>query len=340
MNRRELLAAIGKAAFASDALSSWRGAGAFAAAALFAASLGAASAATRAVCEQQYAAKKAAGQTGAQSKAAYVKACLAVAIPPVATAQAEDKSDLSVNKLREAAENPVADLVSVTFQDNPSFNYGPYNGTQNVLNFQPVIPFHLNDEWNLIARPVVPLVTQPGLAPGVGPETGLGNIEQQLFLSPAHIDKLFWGVGPVFYFPTATGKTLGVNAWGAGPDVVVGTFLEPWVLGVLANNVWAWRNGQQVNQMTVQYFINYNMADGWYLCSQPIIAADWLAPPHDKWTVPFGGGFGRLFKAGKLPINFQIQAFYNAVRPTVGPLTGPVWSLRFELKFLFPVAKL
>jgi hypothetical protein len=209
-----------------------------------------------------------------------------------------------------------------------------------VLNFQPVIPFHLNDDWNLITRPITPIVYQPKLAPDLGPEFGLGNIEPQFFLSPAHPGKLIWGVGPAFYLPTATDKTLGVNAWGVGPAIVGLTFQEPWVIGALVNNVWAWRNGQQVDEMTAQYFINYNLPDGWYLTSQPVITADWRAPAHDKWAVPFGGGVGRLFKVeGLPPINAQVQAFYNAVRPTVGPLTGPVWSLRFQLSFLFPSGK-
>jgi hypothetical protein len=289
---------------------------------------------TKAGCKQEYAAKKAAGQTHGQSQASYVKACLA-SNPPGAGAQAA-QSGGDINKLREAAQNPVADLISVQFQDNPAFNFGPYNAAQNVLLFQPVIPIHLNDDWNLITRPITPIVYQPRLAPDLGPEFGLGNIEPELFLSPAHPGKLIWGVGPALYLPTATDKTLGVNAWGAGPAVVGLTIQEPWVLGVVANNVWAWRSGQQVDEMTVQYFINYNLPEGWYLTSQPVITADWRAPAHDKWVVPFGGGVGRLFKVGKQPINAQIQAFYNAVRPTVGSLTGPVWSLRYQLSFLFP----
>jgi hypothetical protein len=144
-------------------------------------------------------------------------------------------------------------------------------------------------------------------------------------------------VGTALYLPTATDKTLGVNAWGAGPAIVGLTIQEPWVIGALVNNVWAWRNGQQVNQMTFQYFINYNLPGGWYLTSQPVITADWRAPAHDKWVVPFGGGVGRLFRVDGLPpINAQVQGFYNAVRPTAEPLTGPVWSLRFQLSFLFP----
>jgi hypothetical protein len=281
-----------------------------------------AEAATSTECKQQYAAKKAAGATGGQSEGSYVKACLAADPSPAGAETSQAGGD--INKLREAAQNPVADLISVQFQDNPAFIYGPYTGTQNVLNFQPVIPIHLNDDWNLIARPITPIVYQPRLGPDLGPEFGLGNIEPELFLSPAHPGKLIWGVGPALYLPTATDKTLGVNAWGAGPAVVALTIEEPWVIGALVNNVWAWRNGQQVNEMTAQYFINYNLPDGWYLTSQPVITANWRAPADDKWIVPFGGGVGRLFKVGKQPINAQVQAFYNAVRPTAGPLTGPV----------------
>jgi hypothetical protein len=290
---------------------------------------------TPAECKQEFAAKKAAGATVGQSEASYVKACLAVD-PPPASAEAPQGGEESANKLREAAQNPVASLISVQFQDNPGFILGPYNGTQNVLNFQPVIPIHLNDDWNLITRPITPIVYQPRLAPDLGPEFGLGNIEPELFLSPAHPGTLIWGVGPALYLPTATDKTLGINAWGGGPAVVALTIAEPWLVGVLANNVWAWRNGQQVNEMTVQPFVNYNLSDGWYLTAQPVITADWLAPAHDKWVVPVGGGGGRVFKVGKQPINAQVQAFHNAVRPTAGPLAGPVWSLRFQLSFLFP----
>jgi hypothetical protein len=271
-------------------------------------------------------------------RAAFIKACLAAADPPPAAAAESPQSDEDrADKLREAAQNPVANLISVQFQNNVNFNYGPYNGTQNVLNFQPVIPIRLNDDWNLITRPITPIVYQPRLAPELGPEFGLSNIQPQLYLSPANPGKIIWGAGVAFYLPTATNKTLGSNAWGAGPGFVALTIQEPWVLGALVNNVWAWRNGQQVDQMTFQYFINYNLPHGWYLTSSPVITANWLAPAHDRWVVPFGGGFGRLFRADGLPpINAQIQAFYNVIRPTDEPLKGPTWSMRFQISFLFP----
>lgn len=255
-------------------------------------------------------------------------ASLAAALP----AAAEDAQS-SADALRAAAQNPVANMISVPFQNNTNFNYGPYDGTQNILNIQPVIPFELNDDWNLITRWVTPVVWQPQLTPGGSQEFGLGNATPSFFLSPnSKSTKFIWGVGPILWLPTATDSTLGNNKWGAGPTAVALTMQGPWVAGVLASNVWAGSGAGKVNQLTVQPFVNYNMADGWYLTTSPIMTANWLADDGDKWTVPLGGGFGRLFKLGEQPINASFQAFYNAVKPDeVGD-----FQIRFQIQAMFP----
>ena len=92
----------------------------------------------------------------------------------------------------------------------------------------------------------------------------------------------------------------------------------------------------RVNQMLVQPFINYNLPDGWYLTSSPVITANWVASEDNRWTVPVGGGFGRLFKVGKFPVNAQAQAFYDALRPT-GVAS---WTLRLQLQLLLPASTL
>jgi hypothetical protein len=122
--------------------------------------------------------------------------------------------------------------------------------------------------------------------------------------------------------------------WGAGPALVVLTMPGKWVIGSLFSNVWSFAGSgdQDVNLFTWQYFINYNLADGWYLTSAPIITANWEASSGEKWTVPFGGGFGKLFKIGKLPVNGSAQAYYNVEKPTY----GADWTLRLQLQFLFP----
>ena len=106
--------------------------------------------------------------------------------------------------------------------------------------------------------------------------------------------------------------------------------------GLLANNVWSFageNNRPTVNQFLAQYFINYNLSNGWYLTSQPIITANWAAPrAKDVWTVPFGGGVGRIMKVGFQPINVQLQAYGNVHYPTG---TSP-WGIRLQLAFLFP----
>ena len=123
------------------------------------------------------------------------------------------------NALREAAQNPIANLISVPFQSNTNFGVGPYHQTQNVLNIQPVIPFKLNEDWNLITRWITPLVYQPRLSPYDGPEFGVGNIQPAFFLSPTKPSNgIIWGVGPQFFLSTATEQDARRQrmGWGTG----------------------------------------------------------------------------------------------------------------------------
>src|SRR5215469_1951081 len=207
-------------------------------------------------------------------------------------------TESSTESLQKATQNPVANLISVPLQDNMNFGVGPYNGTQNVLNIQPVIPVHITPNWNLINRVILPVVWQPYT--GSDPANaslgtfGLGDLNPTVFLSPAHPGKIIWGAGPAFVLPTATDSTLGQGKWSIGPSFVVLAQPGKWTLGLLANNVWSFAgesNRPTVNQFLAQYFINYNLSNGWYLTSAPIITANWAAPrAKDVWTVPFGGG--------------------------------------------------
>jgi hypothetical protein len=249
-------------------------------------------------------------------------------------------AEQSQEELARAAQNPVANMISMPFQNNTNFNIGPDDATQNILNFQPVWPITLNDEWNLITRTIFPLTWQPVTEanPGGGYSTdttfGLGDTTFTAFLSPHKPGKIIWGVGPVLLIPTATDDVLGADKWGAGPSVVVLTMQGHWVIGSLFSNVWSFAGSgdQDVNLFTWQYFINYNLADGWYLTSAPIITANWEAPSGEEWTVPFGGGVGKIFKIGKQPMNAQASAYYNVEKPT----NGPDWQLRLQLMFMFP----
>src|SRR5262245_5778114 len=131
--------------------------------------------------------------------------------------------------LRTAAQNPIGDLISVPFQNNTNFDIGHTDNTQNVLNIQPVYPVHLSPNWNLITRPILPVIYQPPFLSGrelaaaeelFGPEIGdtefgLGDLTPEFFFSPRKPIQLsphasvVWGVGPVFQLPTATDELLG-----------------------------------------------------------------------------------------------------------------------------------
>ncbi len=90
--------------------------------------------------------------------------------------------------------------------------------------------------------------------------------------------------------------------------------------------------GTRYNSFLTQYFVNYNFGGGWYVYSAPIITANWLATGDHAWTLPFGGGAGRVVKiGGKLPVNLSIGAYYNALRPQL----GPTWQLRTQVTLIF-----
>lgn len=239
--------------------------------------------------------------------------------------------------LAKAAQNPVADLISVPIQNNFNFGVGPDDDMQYIMNIQPVIPTKLSENWNLINRVIMPVIYQPSMGPGMDSEFGLGDIQYQAFFSPAKPGKLIWGVGPVFQFPTATDDVLGADKWCIGGGAVALKSEGPWVYGALANNIWSVGGSgpADVNQMLIQPFVNYNMDDGWYISTAPILTANWEANSSNRWTIPIGAGVGKITRLGKLPLNIQLAAYYNVEHPS----GGADWQLRFQVQFLFPKGK-
>lgn len=264
-------------------------------------------------------------------------------LPMIAVAQnaaaphpgAGPSEESATEQLQNAVQNPVASLISVPLQNNANFSYGSFNRTQNVLNLEPVIPFKLTENWNLIARIIQPIVWQPYPNQNTGGEYGLGDMNPTFFLSPAKPGKLIWGVGPAFVIPTATSTILGQGKLSMGPSVVLLAQPPHWTIGALINNVWSVAGAEHrppVNQMLLQYFINYNLKKGWYLQMAPILTANWRASSGNVWTVPVGGGVGRIMKLGFQPINWQLEFYGNAVYPA----GGSSWTFRGQLAFLFP----
>jgi hypothetical protein len=242
---------------------------------------------------------------------------------------------LSATELAKLAQNPVGNLISVPFQNNTNLNYGPEKKTQNVLNIQPVIPVSVNSNWNIITRTILPVISMPALTPADDRTNGIGDTQLTAFLSPANPGKWIWGAGGLVQMPTHSDPELGNNNWGLGPSVVV-LHLDkgsPWVYGALVNNVWSVGNSddENYNNGLIQPFLNYNFSDGLYLTSAPIMTVDWKAD-GEQWTVPLGGGVGKIFHFGKLPVNTQLSGYYNVVKPEY----GPNWQIRAQVQLMFP----
>lgn len=245
--------------------------------------------------------------------------------------------------LAKKSQKPVGNIISLPLE------YWHYDGiaddgNADVLMLKPVYPATMGD-ITLINRFIIPYlgvdanstgedlgdITTPALTVN---ESGLGNIQYQGFLTPEAPGDIIWGVGAVLDFPTNT-SGLGSDKWSAGPAALVLTMPGNWVVGALVQNMWSYAGPSDepsVNKLTLQYFINYNLSDGWYLCSTPINTADWTKSSSNQWTVPLGGGIGKLHRFGKLPVDFKLQAFSNVVKPD----GGPDWSMMFAMKFLFP----
>ena len=245
-------------------------------------------------------------------------------------------ADTEVADQAKLAQNPIADVISAPFQNNTNLNVGPERGALNILNVQPVVPVHLNRDWNIITRTILPVISSPAPAAGAGRTSGTGDLIFTAFLSPARSGGWLWGAGPAMQAPTHSDAALGNDNWGLGPSFVV-LHIEKgsqWVYGALVYNIWSVSNSGSpaYNDGLVQLFVNYNMRDGWYLTSAPIITVDWAAPGSRQWTVPVGGGLGKIVHWDRLPVSVLLAGYYNVARANY----APNWQIRTQVQFLFP----
>jgi hypothetical protein len=283
-------------------------------------------------------------ETWKRSTTAFLIFTLIAMFTIVQPTSADDTTDLA-----KQSQNPVGSLISVPLENNFYFGIGPKDAFWYVLNLKPVYPVNLGN-LNLINRFILPVIYQEGQGVSVpedidlGPigaalskdsEFGLGDLTWQGFLSPAEPGNVIWGAGPVLILPTATDAQLGSEKWSAGATGLLLAMPGAWLVGGLVQNVWSFAGSDtrsDVNKFLFQYFLNYNMDGGWYLTSSPVITANWEANSDNRWTVPFGGGVGRLVRYGKQPVDYKLAAYYNVE----APMMGPDWNLQFTVKFLFP----
>jgi hypothetical protein len=232
--------------------------------------------------------------------------------------------------------NPIADLITVPVQMNYDRGIGVQDdGWKLQTNIQPVIPFSVNDNWNLITRTIMPVIYQDDIFPGSGSDFGLGDINMSLFFSP----KLptsggwLWGAGPVLLFPTATEPLLGGKKWGAGPALVALTLRGPWTMGMLANHIWSYAGDsdrQDINSTFMQPFAAYTWPSAWTFSLQSETTYNWET---EKWSIPFNIAISKLVRWGKLPVSLQAGVGYWFESPDSGP---EGFRFRLQANFVLP----
>ena len=198
--------------------------------------------------------------------------------------------------------NPVASLISVPFQENLDFGMGAGSGWRSTLNIQPVIPISLNSKWNLISRTIVPIIHQHNVVPNSS-QTGLGDITQSFFFSPAESKRAIWGVGPALLIPTATNDALGTEKFGIGPTALVLKQQGGWTYGALVNHIWSVAGSDtrsEVNNTFIQPFFAYNTKDAWTFGLNTESSYDWVG---NHWNVPIHFTVTKLIKVGKHPVS-------------------------------------
>jgi len=251
-------------------------------------------------------------------------------------AQEKTAADAEAKALAKATQNPVSSMASIPFQFN--FTSGGALGSQTVsnTNIQPVLPLTINENWNLVARTIVPFVSIP--LPNGERSAGIADIQEQLFFSPVKAGSIIWGIGPQLSLPTATNSLIATGQVALGLSAVVLGMPGNFVVGTLIGNVWRISGndqGPKINQFTMQPFINLNLARGWAISTGPVITANWSAASGEEWTVPVGMGVSKVDRIGARPVSVALQYYHLAEHPSGSG--DDLWRLSFSL--LYPRAK-
>jgi len=247
---------------------------------------------------------------------------------------ASSKGAPTPSEIAKQLHNPLSNLREVIFQLDVLPNVGPDEGTDWATTVQPVWPFPLVEGWKLVTYSIIPIVSQPRLAPDADRTNGLGDSTFFGYLVPPNEGAIIWGFGPALQAPTHTNDDLGNDKWAAGPALIVGAQPGNWSIFGLLDNVWSFAgsDSDEISLLNFQYQAVRLLPKDWFFITNWTVAADWEAPSGDRWTVPIGGGGGRQFKLFENQFQAYAQVGYNVVRPTKDAAT---WRAILALTAVF-----
>lgn len=266
---------------------------------------------------------------------------------PAAPAAAEDHAADSLEEINKKLTNPVSSIWSLQFQQN-NFRVSPGHGesgrwSTNLI-FQPVMPVAINDDWNLITRPVLPLFVSQA-HPEVGDpshpdrSTAFGDITLLNLVSPSPnlVGNWLLGLGPTWIFPTAPSDFTGQGKYQVGPAALAGYLSEKWIAGALVQNWWSFGgegSRPDTNGMNLQPIAAYFLPGGWSIGYSGNILANWDADRgRNVWTIPVGAQVAKVHKFGKLPIKFSLGLQWIPIQPEE---YGQTWNVQIQITPVIP----
>ncbi|MEW6368399.1 MAG: transporter [Acidobacteriota bacterium] len=251
---------------------------------------------------------------------------------------ASQSSPPSAEELAEMLSNPVANLITLPMQVDWDGGVGPDEDVRFTTKFQPVLPFALNEDWNLIARVIVPFVSQPALYPGSTPTFGTSDILLSAFLSPQDPHPFIWGAGPALLLPTTADPSLGTEKWALGPTAVILKQSRGFTYGALVNHIWSFAGDEKredVCNSLVQPFLAYTTHSAITLSVSSESTKNWKADSGEQWTVPIIFQASKLTQLGPIPMSVAVGYAYFADKPD----GGPSWKIRSSVTLLLPAKK-
>lgn len=254
-------------------------------------------------------------------------------LPLAVSSQESPPAGASADELAKQLQNPLASLISVPFQNNFDFGFDPADGSRWLMNVQPVIPMSISEDWNLIGRVILPVISQNDIFGPSGSQTGLGDALVTGFFSPKAptAGGLIWGAGPAISIPTATDDLLGSGQFSAGPSVVALWQKGPITYGALVNHVWSLFGDSDrgdVNATFIQPFVAKNFTGGYALTLNTELLQNWEADASI--------GYLHLIGSKVTTLGGQMVQFALGPRIPFGNGATNTWGVRAAIVLLLP----
>lgn len=246
--------------------------------------------------------------------------------------QGQVHASTDVDELARRVSNPASFMISVPVHSELSIGGDDTGNSQHYLvDVEPVLPFRLTADWNLISHTDFPLAYADPAGPRGG-VFGLGDINQTISFTPAGHKGFIWAVGPQVSLPTATSSKLGSGKLSMGPSILLLRQSATMTFGLSADHLWSIAgkdDREDISATEVQPFVAWHIGQGRTISTNVDVGYDWK---HKQWELPVSLSYSKVLKIGEQALSMSIGGKYWLESPTGGSDFG----LRIGAVLLFP----